>query len=428
MDSVEPLFRLATALAAGFLIGFERGWRKRDDPEGSRTAGLRTFALIGLAGGIAGVLAGELREEFGALIIGAGFIAVAGLAAATYFVSVRAGGDLGATTEFAALVTYLLGVLAGNGQIVLALAASLITVTLLDTKAPLHGLLQRISHDELRSALKLLLVSAVLLPILPNQGYGPGGVLNPYKLWWMVVLVAGLALIGHFVRRLTGPSLGPILTGLVGGLASSTAVTVSAARLSTRSPGLAKPQAACVSAAQAVMAVRIIIVAGILDRTLIAFLILPLGAATVVSFAGAYWYGRQGEAQRRAAERSEEAPAPERAPDDLGAAVLFAVVLAGVMLASHYARAGFGISGLYATAAVAGLVDVDAITVTAATLLDTPATVNGAAILLAAAVNSLAKTSISCVLGVRDFAISVAIVMVAAIVAGGTGVVLATMT
>src|SRR5262245_55531276 len=111
MDALEPLLRLAAALALGFLIGFERGWRKRDHPEGSRTAGLRTFALIGIAGGIVGVLAGDFREGLGALIIGAGFIAVAGLAAVMYLASVRAGGGLGATTEVATLVAYGLGVL-----------------------------------------------------------------------------------------------------------------------------------------------------------------------------------------------------------------------------------------------------------------------------------------------------------------------------
>src|SRR5262245_10965261 len=260
MDPLEPLLRLGAVLALGFLIGFERGWRKRDRPEGSRTAGLRTFALIGLAGGIVGVLAGEFGSGLGALIIGAGFIAVAGLAAAMYFVSVRASGSLGATTEVATLVAYGLGVLAGHGAIAIALAATVVIVVILDTKAPLHGLLQRISHDELRSALKLLLVSAVLLPILPNQGYGPGGVLNPYKLWWVVILVAGLGLIGHFARRFAGPSIGPLLTGLVGGLVSSTAVTVSAAKVSARNPGSAMPQAACVSAAQAVMALRILVI------------------------------------------------------------------------------------------------------------------------------------------------------------------------
>jgi uncharacterized membrane protein (DUF4010 family) len=361
MDPMDPLLRLGAALAVGFLIGFERGWRKRDDPEGSRPAGLRTFALIGLGGGLAGVLVGEFREALGALVIGAGFLAVATLLAAMYCMSSRAGGDLGATTEFAALVTYLLGVLAGSGVVVPALAAGLVTVALLDTKAPLHGLLQRVSHDELRSALKLLLVSAVLLPILPNQGYGPGRVLNPYQLWWIVVLVAGLALLGHFLRRLAGPSLGPLLTGLVGGLASSTAVTVSAARHSTRHRGSYSPQAGCVSAAQAVMALRILIVAGVLNPSLMAVLILPLGAAALVSFACAYWYGRPVDKQSSAAEHDKEKTALERAPDDLGTALIFAVILAAVMLATHYARGWLGISGLYATAALAGLIDVDAI-------------------------------------------------------------------
>src|SRR6185503_956452 len=127
MDPLDPFLRLGAALAIGFLIGFERGWRKRDDPEGSRTAGLRTFALIGLVGGVAGVLAQASPGAFGAIVIGAGFVAVAALAVAMYLTASRAHGNIGATTEFAALVAYALGALAGHGEMVLALAAALVT-------------------------------------------------------------------------------------------------------------------------------------------------------------------------------------------------------------------------------------------------------------------------------------------------------------
>jgi uncharacterized membrane protein (DUF4010 family) len=301
---------------------------------------------------------------------------------------------------------------------VLALAAALVTVALLDTKAPLHGLLQRIQHDELRSALKLLLVSAVLLPILPNQGYGPGGALNPYKLWWIVVLVAGLSLAGHFARRFAGERAGPILTGLVGGLISSTATTVSAARLSARAPAGAAPEAACVAAAQAVMCLRIIVIAGVLNPAVAQVLAAPLGAAAAASLLGAVILVRQ-DGRRPAAARKTDVL--EKAPDDLGLAIVFAAILALVILASHYARGWFGLSGLFATAALAGLVDVDAIAVTAATLADTPVSGIVGAILIAAAVNTLVKIVIAGSLGSRAFAVRVAATIAGVLVAGAAG-------
>lgn len=416
MDPLSPFLRLGAALAIGFLIGFERGWRKRDDPEGSRTAGLRTFALIGLVGGVAGYFARASGDALGLFVIGAGFLAVAALAVAMYLTASRAHGNIGATTEFATLVAYGLGALAGYGEIVLALAAALVTVALLDTKAPLHGLLQRIQHDELRSAIKLLLVSAVLLPILPDRGFGPGGILNPYRLWWIVVLIAGLSLAGHFARRFAGPGAGPLLTGVVGGLASSTAVSVSAARLSAH--GAAAPQAASVAAAQAVMCLRIVVVAGVLNPGIVPLLLPSLGAAAAAALLGASMLVRG--AARRANVRDGGESVPVKAPDDLGAAIVFAAILAGVILATHYARGWFGASGLFATAALAGLVDVDAITVTAATLAEAPAAIV-AAILIAAAVNTLVKIGIAAALGAPEFARRVGALVAGTLAAGALG-------
>jgi uncharacterized membrane protein (DUF4010 family) len=335
-----------------------------------------------------------------------------------YLTASRTHGNIGATTEFATLVAYGLGALAGHGEIVLALAAALVTVALLDTKAPLHGLLQRIQHDEMRSAIKLLLVSAVLLPILPDRGFGPGNILNPYKLWWIVVLVAGLSLAGHFARRFARAGTGPVLTGLVGGLISSTAVSVSAARLSAQA-GAAAPQAAALGAAQAVMCLRVVVVAGVLNPDIVPLLLPALGAAAAAAMLGATMFVRG--AARALPGEGDEHGAPPKAPDDLGTAIVFAAILAGVMLAAHYARGWFGISGFYATAALAGLVDVDAITVAAATLADTTPTAAVAAILIAAAVNSLVKIAIAFALGPRAFGRRVAALIAAAVVAGAAG-------
>jgi uncharacterized membrane protein (DUF4010 family) len=278
--------------------------------------------------------------------------------------------------------------------------------------------LQRIQQDELRAAIKLLLVSAVLLPILPDRGFGPGGVLNPYKLWWIVVLVAGLSLAGHFAQRFAGAGTGPVLTGLVGGLVSSTAVSASAARLAAGGAAAA-PQAAALGAAQAVMCLRVVVVAGVLNPGIVPLLLPALGAAAAAALLGALMFVR-GAAPALPVGDNEQG-APPKAPDDLGAAIVFAAILAGVMIAAFYARSWFGITGFYATAALAGLVDVDAITVTAATLADTPATAMAAAILIAAAVNSLVKIVIAFGLGPRAFGGRVAALIAAVVAAGVAG-------
>lgn len=415
LQSLDAFYRLGSALLVGALIGFERGWRKRDEPQGMRTAGLRTFSLIGLFGGIAGVI----EPAGGVVLIAAGFVAVAALAVVMYLSAVRSHGHIGATTEVATLVAFGLGVLAGRGEFVVAIASAVVVVALLDMKALLHGAMLKVRHDELRAAIKLLLVSAVLLPILPDSGYGPGGVLNPYRLWWIVVLVAGLSLAGHFAQRLAGPRHGTIAMGVVGGLVSSTALTVSAARLAAATPAHSNAQAAAVAAAKAVMCLRILIVAGVLNAALLRFLVPSLLAAGIAGLAMAALAnrrGRAGETRTGPPARDDDTPVP----DDFMTAILFALVVAGAIVGTHYARLWLGPVGLYATAALAGIVDVDAVTVTAA-MSDAGIALSAGAILVAAGVNTLAKVGIAASLGPRQFYRRVAVMMAGVLAAGAAG-------
>ncbi|MGL6350866.1 MAG: MgtC/SapB family protein, partial [Aeromonas sp.] len=191
---IEPnVSALAAALAVGVVIGLERGWRDRHRQEGSRVAGLRTFALLGLLGGVLGVLSGFL----GVLPVVAGFIGLSVLATVSYREGVRAHGSLSATSAVAALLTYALGALAGAGHAALAIGAAVVAAVLLNLKPTLHRWLLLVEYRELSAALQLLVLSAVILPLLPNAAFGPYGALNPYLLWWAVVLVAGLSLGGH---------------------------------------------------------------------------------------------------------------------------------------------------------------------------------------------------------------------------------------
>ena len=181
----ETLLRLAVALFAGLLIGTERGWQRRSEAEGRRPAGIRTFGLIGLAGGLWALLGREL----GSIVLGMAAGVLGGVLALVYWLQVRDRDDYGLTTEIAAFVTFALGAAAMQGHLAVAAAGAVVTALLLGLKPPLHGWLERLSALELRGALKLLLISVVVLPVLPDRGYGPWDALNPYTIWLMVVQI-----------------------------------------------------------------------------------------------------------------------------------------------------------------------------------------------------------------------------------------------
>ncbi|MCG8695509.1 MAG: MgtC/SapB family protein, partial [Minwuiales bacterium] len=236
LDDLDLFVRLAVALASGMLIGLERGWEGRDLPEGSRIAGVRTFGLVGLLGGAVVLFAGDFSGVFLAAVA----LGLALFAAVAYWRASRIAADIGITTLVVLLLAFVLGALAGAGYLVPASAAAVVVAILLGIKPELHGILQRMDRTELLASLRLLLLSVVVLPVLPDQGYGPWQALNPYRIWWMVVLIAAISYAGYLSIRLIGTRRGILLTGLLGGLASSTAVTLSFARLAQR--GAARPE------------------------------------------------------------------------------------------------------------------------------------------------------------------------------------------
>src|SRR5579859_2201266 len=226
------LERLGVALAIGLLIGLERGWERRDRPEGSRTAGFRTFGLIGLLGGITAIVGGDSRV----LLLGAVGMALGAALVAGYWRETAHEPDISLTSTIAGLVTLGLGAIAGAGDLTTASAVAVVVTVPLGFKPELHELLRRIDRAELLATLRLLLISLVMLPILPNRDYGPWHAFNPYRIWWMVVLVAGISYVGYFATRLFGKQRGVLLAGVFGGLASSTAVAVAFARREERAP------------------------------------------------------------------------------------------------------------------------------------------------------------------------------------------------
>src|SRR5580698_6554555 len=248
-DDALLLERLAVALAIGLLMGLERGWEYRRLPEGGRVAGIRTFGMIALLGAVIVQLGGAYRE----LLLAAGLLAVAMLMGIGYWRETRNREDVSITTSIAALVAFALGAMAGLGHLAIASSAAVVVTIILDFRLELHTMVAHIEREELAATLRLLLISVVMLPILPNRGVGPWQALNPYEIWWMVVLIAGLTYVGYYANRFLGERRGVILTGLFGGMTSSTAVTLTLAPIAREREDERSVIAAAILVASAIM-------------------------------------------------------------------------------------------------------------------------------------------------------------------------------
>ena len=388
---MSTFVNLMLALALGLLIGAERGWKRRSaDEEGMRLAGIRTFGLIGLLGALWAMLAAELGE----LLLGLAFIAFTGLLIVSHVRQVQADRDYGITTLVAALLTFAIGALAMQGEQAVAASAAVVTAFLLSLKPVLHAWIRNIEERELLATLKLLLISVVLLPVLPNQGYGPWSALNPYELWWLVVLIAGISFFGYIAMRLFGAGKGVLITGLLGGTTSSTATTLHFSRL--RGQGMPPAMlAAGILIASATMFPRMLLELVILNRELVLPMLAPLLVMLAVALLGVIWLWRL------AARRDKPVEAALHNPFQLLPALKFALLLAAVMLATEALYAWLGQRGLYLAAGVSGVADVDAITLTIARMPGIEDRIDTAvgALTLAAIINTLFKGVLAAVIG-----------------------------
>ncbi len=408
--TLDLLLNLATALGVGLLIGTERGWSHRATADTRLIAGIRTFGLAGLAGGLAALLGSRLGlAAWVAVLAVVGLLIIAG-----YLSEQRRNDDLGLTSGFALLLTFLLGSLALQETPGLAAACAVIIALLLSLKEPLHSGLRRLSQAELSGALKLLFISLVLLPVLPNQGYGPWQAFNPYATWWMVVLIAAIGFAAYVAIRLIGPRHGLLVTALLGGMVSSTAMTITLARLQegTRYPSLL---AAALLATSALMFPRVLLEAGLVNPALLGALVWPLGCAALVYAGGALLYFRQAGAE---VDGSSEPPLKN--PFELGPALRFAALLVAILFLVEAGRHWFGDAGVYLVAVLSGLSDVDAITLSlarnATAGLEAQVAVQG--IFLAALSNSLVKGLLICLIGGRPLALRTLPIMAGGLLCG----------
>ena len=412
MEDYLNLFRnLVIALALGFLIGLERGWAKRELEPGRRIAGIRTFGLIALLGGLTVVL-GQVSSLW---IVAVAFGGLGLLVALVTLVEAQKTGEYGITTEVAALIAFVLGALAMTPYVKLAAAAAVITTIVLGTKPVLHAWLRRLTPEEIHAVFKLALISVVLLPVLPDRTFDPWHALNPYRIWWMVVLISAISFSGYFAIKIAGPGRGILLTGLLGGLVSSTAVTLNLARLARQRACHPRLLAAGIVVASTTMFLRILVITALLRPSLAVALAPPLTVVGATGYLGVWGL------VRRQTTVSPENVIELRNPFELDTALGFGAFLAFILWLTQALRQWIGEAGIYLTAAVSGLTDVDAITLSLAQLAADPTllTVAARGILLAAAVNTLVKGGMAAVIGGRGLGAAVNAIFACQIAVGG---------
>jgi len=387
-DHTNLFYRFGAALVIGILVGLQREYAY-DDPSREMFAGVRTFALMALVGGVAAMVAEHLASPWAftgiVLLVGA-------LIAIAYFVGAQRG-KVGLTTEISALVTILSGALCYWNYLPLAAAIAVATTVLLSLKLEMQTFVRRITREDVYATLKFAVISAIVLPVLPNKTFGPPplDVLNPYKIWLMVVFISGISFLGYLLTKVVGFRQGIGLTGLLGGLVSSTAVTLSFSQRSQTQPDLAKPFALGITVAWMMMFLRVVTEVAALNRALLRMLWLPMAVAAAVGLVyGLYLYFAQ--------RTDEEGGVNLSNPFELRPAVTFGLLYALILLFSKVAQTYLGDMGVYLSSTVAGFTDVDAVTLSLAELggkvdgIDLTVAARG--IVLAATSNTLVKGGI----------------------------------
>jgi uncharacterized membrane protein (DUF4010 family) len=417
-DAVESLGRLAVALAIGLLVGLDRE-RAELRKAVSSFAGIRTFALISLAGALPMLLV----EVTGIWLVVASFLGVSAMTAIAYYRG-SAEGHVGSTTEIAGLATFLLGVLAGAGELQVAAAGGIAVAVLLVAKPRLQALSRAISEEEIWSALELAVISAIVLPLLPDRGFGPWGELNPYRIWLVVVLVASVSFAGFVAERVFGERMGLMATAILGAIASSTAVTVAMSQRAKADPAHSSGPAAAVVLAGGVMAIRVAILCAAIGAGILPHLAPAVAAMAVSGGIAAWWLARRAKGARgkAASERTKM-----RNPFSLRSTLVFGAIFALTLLAVRYGRETFGETKILPVAAVSALVDVDAIAIAFARggPGSTDWRIPAAAVVVAMVTNTIVKIGIAVAIGRgnfrREVALGLGAMAVLGAVAGGIG-------
>ncbi len=375
---------LAVAALVGLAVGFERERRGKTEGPDARFAGLRTFFMLGLVGGVAGILIVADLVALAVVLLAAG----GAMSVTAYALAVRRPGTTSdGTTETAALLVLALGMLAGMGHRAIAAGAGTLVVAALLSKERFHGIVDRVGEKELSGALQFAVLALVVLPLLPDRNYGPWGGVNPRALWIVVLIFCAVNYGGFLLQRWVGASRGYAAMGLLGGLVSSTAVALQFSRRSRREPALASSLGLGIVAACTILVVRVAVVTTVLNPAVAAALVPFLAPPFVVGAAVLAWV-----LFRQPAAPEGESAATLGSPLHLGAALQLALAFQVAIVAIRLSQARFGDVGVLTSAFLLGLTDMDALTFSMARRGDGA---SGAALAaLAIAVGLLANTTL----------------------------------
>ncbi len=388
MIALDLAYRFGISLMIGLLIGLQREFAfQSEDKQFKLFAGLRTYALLGLAGCMAAFIGETLDTPF---VLPTVLILIGSMIAISYFMDAREG-EAGITSEVAALLTVLLGVLTYHGHFGIAIAVAVAMTVILALKDPSEAFIKKLSREDMYATLKFAAITALILPVLPREGYGdpPFDVLVPYKIWLMVVFISGISFVGYILIRIMGTRRGIGLTGILGGLVSSTAVTLTFTQRSREDDSMAYSFGLAILLAWSIMFIRIIVEVAALNRALLAYMWLPMTAATlaVLAYCVFLYFRKPASANKPQNDFSN--------PFELKSALIFGLFYAIIILVANTAQLYFGDTGIYLSSIISGLADVDAITLSMAELSQEGASIElstaARAIVIAAVSNTLLK-------------------------------------
>lgn len=416
MTELELAQRLGIAVAVGALVGAERHWRERGEDDGQRTAGLRTYTLVGMFGGVAGALELALRggaNSWPGLLLAGFFVAFSVVFGLFQYREQQADNTYSVTSTIAAMLTFALGALAVLGDMRIAGAAGVVLVAILAAREALHRFVEALTFAELRSAIVLLAMTFVILPFIPDSPVGPFGGVSPARIWTLAILLATISFAGYAAVKLLGERQGELVAGAIGGLLSSTATTVSNARRAA-ADGDIDARVAGALASGLVSYARTALLVLALAPVLLPRVGAALGGGALVLAIAAVVFARR--------DAEEHQPHATANPFDLIRVFQLAILLAAIAFAARAASAWFGEAGVIVISALAGLGDVDAPVITAAGLVNGGLSTEAATIAVLAAVgaNTLAKATYALALGPARFGRVFAGASVAALAAGAT--------
>ena len=385
MDITTLFYRFGASLIIGFLIGLQREYAY-GDPDRKLTAGIRTFSLMGLIG----CSAAFTTEILGSAIAFGAIILVTGAFLVTSYYVTASKKHVGLTTEFAAMVTIMAGALCYWNYLALAVAIAVITTGLLSLKIEMHQFVRALTQEDIFATLKFAVITVIVLPVLPNATFGiaPFNVLNPYSIWLLVVFISGISFLGYVLIKVLGPNQGIGLTGLLGGMVSSMAVTLGFSERSKQANTLAQPLGLAITISWATMFFRVAVIVAVLNLQLLQIIWLPMLLTALVCLAYSYYLYRFQKSDSLENINFSN-------PFNLGPAIKFGILFALILLVSRTAQIYFGEAGVYFSSILAGLADLNAISLSLANLSLDPTSVSlavaGRSILFASVANTIVK-------------------------------------